>query len=387
MNTQTDLKINEAFRSLIPPLSDHELQCLETEIRYWAGCYSPIITWNGTIIDGHHRYAICKKHGLPFKTEERHFEDENDVMIWMIDNQMGRRNINNAEKIRLAMKKIDILSQAAEDRKLSNLKQFQTSDNEQTTVSADLRFREGKVSEEIAKTAGVSARSVEQFKYIEKHAPEIADSLCTGKIVDGRRLSIDGAYNDLRREKARAELKQSLESIESKEAKALAGVYDVIVIDPPWDIKKIERDVAPEQVDLDYPTMSLDEIKALDIPCVDDCHVFLWTTQKFLRASFDILEAWGLTYVCLFTWLKNGGFQPFNMPQFNTEFVLYAHKGNPKFIDLKQFNCDFQADRGRHSEKPEVFYDVIRRVTGGRRLDMFNRRRIDGFEGWGKEAV
>ena len=108
MNTQTDLKINEAFRSLIPPLSDHELQCLETEIRYWAGCYSPIITQNGTIIDGHHRYAICKKHGLPFTTEERHFEDENDVMIWMIDNQMVSRNINNAKKIRLAMKKIDI---------------------------------------------------------------------------------------------------------------------------------------------------------------------------------------------------------------------------------------------------------------------------------------
>ena len=215
----------------------------------------------------------------------------------------------------------------------------------------------------------------------------MVDSLCGGQVVDGRKLSIDGAYNDLRRDKARAELKQSLESIEAQEAKALAGVYDVIVIDPPWDIKKIERYVAPEQVDLDYPTMSLDEIKGLDVPCADDCHVFLWTTQKFLRPSFEILESWGLTYVCLFTWLKNGGFQPFNMPQFNTEFVLYAHKGNPKFVDLKQFNCGFQADRGGHSEKPEVFYDVIRRVTGGRRLDMFNRRRIDGFDGWGKEAV
>ena len=381
-----DLNINEGFRDLIPPLSEHELAGLEEDIKHF-GCHSPIIVWNDTIIDGHHRYAICRKHGLPFKTEERQFEDEDAVMIWMIDNQMGRRNINNAEKIRLAMKKIDILSRAAEGRKLSTLKQFQTSDNEQTTDSADLRYREGKVAEHIAKTAGVSARSVEQFIYIQKHAPEMADSLCSGQVFEGRKLSIDGAYNDLRRDKARAELKQSLESIEAKEAKALAGVYDVIVIDPPWDIKKIERDVAPEQVDLDYPTMSLDEIKGLDVPCADDCHIFLWTTQKFLRPSFEILESWGLTYVCLFTWLKNGGFQPFNLPQFNTEFVLYAHKGNPKFVDLKQFNCGFRADRGRHSEKPEAFYDVIRRVTGGRRLDMFNRRRIDGFDGWGKEAI
>jgi len=135
-----DLNINEGFRDLIPPLSEYELAGLEEDIKHF-GCHSPIITWHGTIIDGHHRFAICKKHGLSFKTEERQFEDEDAVMIWMIDNQMGRRNINNAEKIRLAMKKIDILSQAAEDRKLSNLKQFQTSDNEQTTESADLRFR------------------------------------------------------------------------------------------------------------------------------------------------------------------------------------------------------------------------------------------------------
>lgn len=172
------------------------------------------------------------------------------------------------------------------------------------------------------------------------------------------------------------------------------GEYDVIVIDPPWDIKKISREVAPNQSDnmgaeiaeLAYPTMTVDEIKRFDLPAADNCHVFLWTTQKYLPTAFDIFKDWEVRYVLTFVWHKPGGFQPYGLPQYNCEFMLYGRIGKPEFIDTKDFFCCFDAPRTGHSAKPQSFYELLTRTTRGKRIDIFSRREIDGFEVWGNEV-
>lgn len=194
------------------------------------------------------------------------------------------------------MKKMDIFKRQAKNRQLQGL------NNQKPVVSADLRgrqklFESGKISEEVAKEASVSPRIVEQFMFIEKNAPEkLVNDLCEGKFVADengkqRRLSIDGVYNDIKRAKAKAEVLANLKSIEAKEVKATQGVYDVVVIDPPWPIEMARSQSSTAgYLPLLYPIMSL------EIPCADDCYIFLWTTQKSalrLKSAKNLSEVKG----------------------------------------------------------------------------------------------
>ncbi|MCX6577796.1 MAG: MT-A70 family methyltransferase, partial [Candidatus Aminicenantes bacterium] len=66
------------------------------------------------------------------------------------------------------------------------------------------------------------------------------------------------------------------------------GLYNIIVIDPPWPIEKIQRDCRPNQIEVDYPIMTLEEIQAVPLPAANDCHVWLWTTHRFLPDALKI---------------------------------------------------------------------------------------------------
>jgi N6-adenosine-specific RNA methylase IME4 len=193
-----------------------------------------------------------------------------------------------------------------------------------------------------------------------------------------------------RREINTQQIRRQLEAVAARELQEPVGKFDVIVIDPPWQMERIALDCNPNETRLlPYPTMSVEEIEKLNLVekfAAADCHVFLWATHRFLPMAFGILEKWGVRYSCTFVWHKNGGPQPIGLPQYNCEFCLYGRVRSPTFVETTDFFTCFNADRTKHSEKPEKFYELLRRITAGRRLDCFNRRKIVGFVGFGNEA-
>ena len=404
---------------IFPMMSSEEYESLKTDIKQ-NGLLQPIWTHEDQIIDGRNRYNACMDLGII--PQYQTWDGSGSLVAFVVSLNLQRRHLNSSQKAFVALEVERLLAEEARKKKIEDGRVFGR--QKQAEEISDNLFNEPveikKVFQKIekpnpkeepihaasqaAKLTGTNRQYVSDAKSIQKSSPEVAKAVVSGalNIPDAKKIATlpqeqrkvvlerveagekpTKAIQDVKRE----EIKQHLESVEVQAVKAVEGVYDVIVIDPPWPIEKIERDERPMQTNLDYPTMQLDEIKDMMLPLADDCHVWVWTTHRFLPDAFDIIKHWGLKYVCAFVWHKPGGFQPVGLPQYNCEFALYCRKGSPKLLDTRNLPTCFNAPRGSHSEKPEEFYDFVRRVTAGRRLDMFNRRIIEGFEGWGKEAA
>lgn len=181
--------------------------------------------------------------------------------------------------------------------------------------------------------------------------------------------------------------------------------YATIVADPPWKYGKfngfsnfgsvpVKGREMPSTVGLPYPTMTVDEICALPVSDLadDQAHLYLWTTQKYLWEAPRVVEAWGFTPSCVLTWCKppQGTGMGFAFAP-TTEFVLFAHRGGLAPLD-RHNSTWFQASRNhsgkaRHSGKPEMFLDLVERVSPGPYLELFARRNRLGWATWGNEAL
>ena len=172
------LKINKEFSELIPHLQPEEYILLEESIQK-EGCRDPIFIWNDTIIDGYNRYQICKKHKIEYKTKEIKFKDNNEAKIWIINNQLARRNLSAYAKVELNLILEDILSPGQGYRSdlepLSNLTKVNT-------------------SKEIAKQSKVAEGTVHKVKFIRDNADEETKE----KLREGNKeLSINKVYSTL----------------------------------------------------------------------------------------------------------------------------------------------------------------------------------------------
>jgi len=166
-------------------------------------------------------------------------------------------------------------------------------------------------------------------------------------------------------------------------------LYQVIYADPPWQINKIKRKVRPNQVKMDYPMMSLGEIKSfgsrLEEHLANDCCLFLWTIQRYLPDAFKVVKDWGFKYQRTITWDKQNGMCLFGFHH-RTEFLLFGYRGKIEmYPKRKAFPTLVMAKSLRHSEKPQIFRDLIE-PFGNPRLELFARQKTVGWDAWGNEV-
>ena len=165
------------------------------------------------------------------------------------------------------------------------------------------------------------------------------------------------------------------------------GLFHTIVIDPPWDWGDEGDQDQLGRSRPTYATMTIEQIHKLPVGTLaaDDCHLYLWITNRSLPKGFSLLESWGFRYVTILTWCKPS-FGLGNYFRGQTEHVLFGVKGSLP-LKVKNVGTWFAAKRGSgHSSKPGEFYRLAESCSHAPYLEMFGRQSRDGWKTWGENS-
>lgn len=169
----TGIHIDSELQALIDPLSTDEFAQLEASITI-EGCRDPLVIWGNYLLDGHNRYEICSRHNITFTTVEKSgLKTKNDARIWMIQNQLARRNVTDYARTVLALKLKPLIEERSAFRMLAG-----KADPVQISAQGT-----GRTRDVIAKAAGVSHDTVRKVELIEESAaPEVKSAVRTGEL-------------------------------------------------------------------------------------------------------------------------------------------------------------------------------------------------------------
>lgn len=365
--------IDNEFKNIIPPLEEEERRRLEESIKK-EGVREPLIIWNNILIDGHNRYDISNKLKIPYKIKEIKFKDRTEAMLWIINNQLGRRNLSAYDRTRLALKYEEILRPLAKESQKNPFKKFSTGNEGVVPMLA-----QGRVRETISKLANVSHGTYDKVKLIESKANEEEK-----RDLQKQKLSINGLYTKLRKRE---------KELEAKPINAPEGKYNIIYADPPWEYHNWTDEGGHKSASAHYSTMNLEKIKELDIKKISDknCVLFLWATFPNLKQAFEVIEAWGFEYKTVgFVWIKkyasNKNFFGLGYwTRANAEICLIATKGNIKRKN-NSISQIIESIKEEHSKKPDIVRDKIVELMGDiPRIELFARQKTKGWDVWGNE--
>lgn len=219
--------------------------------------------------------------------------------------------------------------------------------------------------------AGVSGRQVEKIAEVVDAAVAEPERFADLKEEMDRTGKVNGAHRKMR---------QRQDEEKRLAVQPVAGRHRSIIIDPPWDHEglSIAGRGAPT-----YAVMTQEELIALPVGewADSECHLYVWATNNFLLRAGALIEAWGFDYKTVLTWVK----PRFGLGSYfrsSTEHCLFAVKGS-MMTRASDIPTHFEAPVGRHSEKPDAFYDLVERASYPSYLEAFARRPRQDWQGWG----
>ena len=194
----TELTIHPELQDLLPRLSDEVFAGLEESI-VKDGCLSPLVVWNDILIDGHHRYEICRRHQIPFSVQTVVFKTLDEAKLWIWKHQENRRNLTDYQRGEIALKlKKSIAAKAKERQRASGGDRGNQYTGGKVAVPSMLT-EPPETREEISQIAGLSTGTMTKVEYIAEHADEATkENLRQGK----KGTSINKEYKRLKAEAA-----------------------------------------------------------------------------------------------------------------------------------------------------------------------------------------
>ena len=185
-----NIVVREDLQSYIEPLTPDEHDALERSLLA-EGCRDALVLWGDVLVDGHNRYGLCRKHGLPFNTVQNpRFQSIEDVHLWMIDQHLGRRSVSDYQRGVLALRKKEIVaareSAAKAAKKDAHLRAELLGQAEPDPIGGEpVAAAEPPIKsrEEVAKAARLSPTQVTMIEKIQKQAaPELVAAVRAGTI-------------------------------------------------------------------------------------------------------------------------------------------------------------------------------------------------------------
>ncbi|MGO3285965.1 MAG: Spo0J and IME4 domain-containing protein [Mesonia sp.] len=357
------------------------------------------------LIAGAHRLNAVKKLGhLGIECNVVSFENSLLSELAEIDENLVRNELHYIDRSDELSKRKRIYEQLypetkhGGDRKSDKIK-LQNLQLEKPTFIEDTSKKTNESNRSIYQSITRAEKIIPEAKQVikEKDFPKFqADALAkmnedeqrtfVKKVTSGEVKNVTDFENIKKKEEREKDIerqKKDIETAQQNQPKKTNKKYASIVLDPPWMYGRA-YDPKGSRVANPYPEMSQEQLKALEIPAMDDTVMFLWTTHKFLFDAKELMDHWGFDYKATLVWNKEkiGMGHWFRM---QCEFCLFGVKGKPIW-DNTSIRDIITEPRREHSRKPEGFYDMVEEVSVGEIYEFFARTERERFVSFGNET-